>query len=115
MRWSVLRRRIALAICPELAAPVAAPKLVKSQSQSRTNIQDILELSAAYQRHKGLSHWRVSYLVRGDGQFIKRLSEGRSCTVKTANAVLQWFSDNWPDNLPWPSDIPRPVKREDAA
>ena len=72
----------------------------------------LIDLYAVYAKHTGLSHWRVSFLVRGDGQFFHRLGEGKSCTLRTAAQVLQWFSDHWPADLEWPRDIPRPSKQK---
>jgi len=72
--------------------------------------KQLLDLCAALSSHLGITHWRVSFLARGDGQFFRRMSEGKSCTVRTANAVLQWFSDHWPTDLEWPADTPRPPK-----
>ncbi|UOA25938.1 hypothetical protein DSM107133_00627 [Pseudosulfitobacter sp. DSM 107133] len=75
----------------------------------------LLDLADAYALHANVTHWRVSFLVRGDGQFFERLRKGGGCTVKTAQKVHQWFSDHWPADLTWPSDIPRPRKKKDAA
>lgn len=75
----------------------------------------LISLSAAYAAHMNLSLWRVSFLARGDGMFFKRLSEGSSCTLKTATIVMQWFSDNWPGDLEWPRHIPRPPKTKKEA
>ena len=75
----------------------------------------LVELSRLYAGHLNLSHWRVSFLVRGDGTFFKRLGDGGSCTLKTAGTVLAWFSDNWPADLQWPADIPRPPKSKKEA
>ena len=75
----------------------------------------LLDLAGLYGEHLTLSHWRVSYLVRGDGQFFRRLESGKSCTLKTAAAVLTWFSDNWPADLEWPRQIPRPPKSKKEA
>ena len=78
--------------------------------------QDLLDLCDALSQHTNTSHWRISFLARGDGQFFKRLRDGKGCTVKTAATVLQWFSDHWPDaDLEWPADIPRPPKSKEAA
>ncbi|NEX47639.1 hypothetical protein [Pseudotabrizicola algicola] len=82
---------------------------------THASYQHLLDLSDAFAQHTNMSHWRVSFLARGDGQFFKRLREGKGCTVKTATAVLQWFSDNWPEDLTWPSDIPRPPKSKKEA
>jgi hypothetical protein len=80
-----------------------------------TTAKHLVELSDAYGDHVGISHWRVAFLVRGNGQFFKHLKDGRGCTLKTAAAVLQWFSDNWPEDLAWPKDIARPAKTKRAA
>lgn len=76
---------------------------------SNAPYQHLIDLSDAYAAHMNLSHWRVSYLARGDGQFFKRLQDGKGCTVKTAAATVQWFSDNWPSDLEWPKAVDRPM------
>jgi hypothetical protein len=75
----------------------------------------LIDLANAYGGHLGLSHWRVSFLVRGNGQFFKGLEDGKSCTLKTAAAVLGWFSENWPADLSWPDHIQRPAKTKREA
>ena len=75
----------------------------------------LVDLAESYGAHTGLSHWRVSFLVRGNGQFFKGLQEGKSCTLKTAAAVLDWFSDHWPADLEWPRQISRPPKSKKEA
>ena len=77
--------------------------------------KDLIDLADAFAGHMRISHWRVSYLTRGDGQFFKRLREGKGCTVKTASAVFSWFDANWPADLAWPRDIPRPSRSKEAA
>lgn len=72
--------------------------------------EQITELGDGFAQHRGLSHWRVSFLIRGDGQFLSRLKDGKGCTIRTAETVMKWFSDNWPEDLEWPADIPRPEK-----
>lgn len=69
----------------------------------------IAALAEAYRQHKGLSLSRVSFLVRGDGQFLGKLKLAeRTFTIRTFDHCLAWFSANWPEDLEWPSDIPRP-------
>lgn len=81
-----------------------------------TDVQtQMITLCTAYAAHLNLSHWRVSFLARGDGQFFKRLSDGKGCTVRTAAQVFQWFSDNWPADLEWPRAIARPAKTKKEA
>ena len=33
---------------------------------------------------------------------------GDDCRTTTFNKVLNAFSKNWPDDLAWPADVPRP-------
>jgi hypothetical protein len=70
--------------------------------------QHLIRLCKALSTHVGRSHWRVSFLITGNGQFFQRLEAGKTCTFKTAHRVMQAFSDQWPQDLEWPSDIPRP-------
>jgi len=78
--------------------------------------ETILRLADVYAAHLGLSHWRVAFLLRGDGTFLKKLRAGSTCTVKTAEAALNWFSTHWPADLEWPLEIPRPsVQKREAA
>ncbi len=75
-----------------------------------TNIEaQLLGLCGRYSTHFDITHWRFSFLARGDGQFFRRLRGGKSCTIKTTRVVLLWFSDHWPEGLEWPSDIPHLV------
>ena len=76
---------------------------------------NLLELASLLGTHTNVSHWRVSFLATGNGQFFRNLKDGKTCTTKTAAKVMQWFSDNWPDDLAWPRDIARPAKTKRAA
>ena len=67
----------------------------------------LIQLADLYGRHLGITHWAVSYRIFRKGDFFSRIQSGKDCTLKTCARVLQWFSDNWPADLPWPSDIPR--------
>lgn len=75
----------------------------------------IIKLAETYGAKLNLSHWAVSMRILKKGDFFLRLNNGRDCQTGTANKVLVWFSTNWPTDLDWPSDIPRPEKAEDAA
>jgi hypothetical protein len=58
-----------------------------------------LLLAKAYADHANITHWRVSFLVRGDGNFFDRLRKGGGCNHVTYQKVMQWFSDHWPADL----------------
>ncbi|MBR9841178.1 MAG: hypothetical protein GYB50_25345 [Rhodobacteraceae bacterium] len=77
---------------------------------------NMVTLADLYAQHMNISLWRVSFLVRGNGNFFGRLSgrydpDGKgpsSCNLRTVDAVFQWFDANWPGDLEWPADIHRP-------
>lgn len=80
-----------------------------------TLVEQILNLSASYAAARNLSRSRVSTIVFGDGKVIGRLANGSDLTTGRYQHAVDWFSENWPTNKPWPSDIPRPAKMEKVA
>lgn len=73
----------------------------------------IVQLAASFAHHRGLTISTVSTYAANDGKWICGLKEGASCTLRKAGVVLQWFSDNWPDEeLSWPIGIERPAKNK---
>lgn len=68
----------------------------------------LLKLSDHYATARGLSISRVSTLVFADGKVLTRISNGGDLTTGRFEAAIGWFSDNWPADVEWPSDIDRP-------
>jgi len=75
---------------------------------------DLIKISQRYSRAKKISLSRLGYLTAKDGKFFARLEKGGSCTLRTAQRLIQYLSDNWPSNLKWPSNIPRPAASSSA-
>ena len=77
----------------------------------------ILALAACYSRHFNHTLATVSLRAAKRGSFFDELAAGGNFTVKRAERIIQWFSDNWPNGeLAWPTDIPRPSPtKKDAA
>lgn len=73
-----------------------------------TDVERLLDVFDAYVAHTGLSEARVSTLVFSAGHRILSLREGREIGSRRIWAAISWFSANWPADLDWPSDIPRP-------
>lgn len=71
-------------------------------------IAKILALADAYMAATGVRETTVGLRVMNDSKGIRRLREGRDIGVRNAEKVIKWFSDNWPDDHPWPADIERP-------
>ena len=74
-------------------------------------IQHIIHLADSFIEHTGMSHWQIGLQAAGSAKFFRDLKEGtrNGCTIATYNRVIQWFSNHWPTDLAWPSDIPRPA------
>ena len=70
--------------------------------------QTLTKIATEYAQQTGLKLSTVSTYAANDGKFFKSLSEGAGCTLRKADRVIQWFDENWPADLEWPQDIPRP-------
>jgi len=69
----------------------------------------LVQLAQTYSLRVHLSLSRIGFLAANDGKFFGRLANGKTCTLRTSDRVLQWFSNHWPVDLAWPPDIPRPL------
>jgi hypothetical protein len=77
---------------------------------------DIIELAEAFSEHSSLTISTVSTYAANDGKWLGGLKKNASCTLRKAEIVVRWFSNNWPADLEWPADIPRPkTSKEEAA
>lgn len=76
----------------------------------------LIRLAQLYTAHTGLTLSTVSSYSANDGKWLPRIESGEAgCTVRRLQRVTRWFSDNWPADLAWPRDIPRPSKSKEAA
>lgn len=79
------------------------------------NTETLVALGEAYAAHRGLTLSTVSTYAATDGKFFPELKKGAGCTLRRAARVLAWFDANWPADLEWPRDIPRPAKSRRVA
>lgn len=129
-----LRRKIAFWVYPELqefrtvhsvASERARPQKVnrpKSVSVAlgfgeRTNATftpyntaTLVRLASHYCQHISRSEATVSEKIAGHARLFSRLRDGKGCNVQTFNNAMAWFAKNWPADLEWPSDVPRPAR-----
>lgn len=75
----------------------------------------LITLADLLAAHQCVTHFAVSMRALGKGDFFKKLKDGGDCRTATASRVMLFFSDNWPADLAWPRDIPRPSKSKEAA
>lgn len=57
----------------------------------------------------------LSSRMFNDGKRIGQIRAGADIGVRRLEAGLIWLADNWPEGVDWPADIPRPVKKLEAA
>jgi hypothetical protein len=51
----------------------------------------------------------VSSRVFDDGKVLPGLKAGmRTISFARAETAMLWFSEHWPDDVPWPAGVPRP-------
>ena len=69
--------------------------------------QSLITAAQIYATARGIEMASLgTYLVR-DARFFDRLRVGR-VTVRRVDRAARRLSEMWPDDLAWPSDIPRP-------
>lgn len=75
----------------------------------------LVRLADAFGAAKGLSRGTVSDRVFKAGHVLTGMAAGtRDCSTVTYENALQWFSDNWPEDVAWPAGIDRPSRNEAA-
>jgi hypothetical protein len=77
--------------------------------------KQLTQLAETLSAHSGRSEATISNKAAGNATLFERLRTGKGCNIRTAQKVLDWFSDNWPVDLQWPADVPRPSAKKDAA
>lgn len=80
-------------------------------------IQRLLTVARAYMAHENLAPVTLSWRVFGDTKKLAALESGADIQTGRHAKAMQWFSDNWPAELPWPEGItrPEPAQRQAAA
>jgi len=69
---------------------------------------------AAYMAVSKQSPSTVAQAAAGDWRFFDRI-QSSSFTARKYDAVMQWFSANWPKDAVWPKGVARPRKTRAAA
>jgi hypothetical protein len=68
----------------------------------------ILALARAYAAATNLALTSVGKLAVGNDKIFVRLANGSGANVLSVERAAEWFNANWPDDTPWPADVPRP-------
>ena len=75
----------------------------------------LIDLASTYERLAGVTPSSSGKRALNDNTFFSRIAKGDGFNVKTFDRLVQWFSDQWPENAEWPADLPRPIAAEKAA
>lgn len=70
--------------------------------------KQLIELIDAFCGHTGYARSTVSNHLFGNGNEVERIEKGGTIGLGIANRTLQWLSDRWPADRPWPAGIERP-------
>lgn len=69
----------------------------------------LLTLARLYTAHHGISLRQLGRrALQGNHKFFVRLGAGGGVNTKSIARARIWLADNWPTDLDWPDDIPRP-------
>jgi len=68
----------------------------------------LVELMTAYAEAANVPLSTASKRAAGTASTIARLRSGGGITDRRYVAIVQWFSDHWPEDAPWPDGIHRP-------
>lgn len=72
----------------------------------------LISLAEQLSSHLDLSEQTLSNKAVGHARLFSRLRSGKGCTVATYHRVVAWFDANWPEDVAWPSDLPRPSTQQ---
>jgi hypothetical protein len=70
----------------------------------------LTSLATTYAAHIERSSFTVANRVGVHPKLFQRLQAGGGCRVDTYLAVMDWFAENWPSDLEWPEEVPRPTQ-----
>ena len=73
---------------------------------------DDAQIAVAIRSFAAASGQSVTYAAKratGSADTVARIDSGTSLTLRRATRIVQWLSDHWPADLPWPDGIDRPA------
>lgn len=77
------------------------------ETELRSNL---MICASAYAGARKVSLSTLGRLAAGDWRFFRE--DGSTFTARKYDEVMLWFSEQWPSDVGWPSDVPRPAVEE---
>lgn len=78
------------------------------------DLNHLVRLAECMAVHLNRSETTIANWMEVGPRFFSRLRANKGCNAQTYNHVFFWFSANWPADLEWPNDTPRPDINEAA-
>jgi len=72
----------------------------------------LLKCAALFEEATGVTPATVGKRALNDNTYFARIATGQGFTIRTYDKVMEWLSDNWPEKVVWPADVPRPTSPE---
>ena len=80
------------------------------------SVDHIISLAERYGSALSVPASTVSSRVFDDSKKLTAIRDaGADLTLTRYSGALRWFSENWPADLAWPDDVPRPAPVSEAA
>lgn len=78
------------------------------------SIDQFRVLVAAFEQATGIKRVTLSWRLFADSKKLKAIMDGGDLQTQRFDKAVQWFSDNWPEAMPWPVTLSRPERQEAA-
>jgi hypothetical protein len=62
--------------------------------------------------HIGRSEMTIAKRAGVHTRLVLRLRAGGGCNVGSFTKIMAWLDENWPSDLEWPTDVPRPSLKD---
>lgn len=77
------------------------------ETELRSNL---MACASAFAASRKVSLATLGRLAAGDWRFFDRLDDdAKTFTARKYDEVISWFSERWPEDVTWPSEVSRPA------
>jgi hypothetical protein len=74
----------------------------------------LISVMSAFSAASGMSTARLSTIIFNHGSKFDLIVRGADINTRSFERAMAWLSANWPEGVPWPADIQRPLVTEAA-
>lgn len=78
-------------------------------------VHALLSVANLYRMETGKQFSTIGREACNNSTMFEGLMSGKSCTIRIYSDLMQYFSERWPDGVPWPADVKRPSPRKQPA